>query len=45
MIRDVNLLNSGKANRLVPKSEVLSADKSKEAVQNAESRGKGSREE
>ena len=26
MIRDVNLLNSGKANRLVPKSEVLSAE-------------------
>ena len=26
MIRDVNLLNNGKANRLVPKSEVLSAE-------------------
>ena len=26
MILDVNLLNSGKANRLVPKSEVLSAE-------------------
>ena len=26
MIRDVNLLNSGKADRLVPKSEVLSAE-------------------
>ena len=26
MIRDVNLLNSGKANRLVPKSEVLPAE-------------------
>ena len=26
MIRDVNLLNSGKANLFVPKSEVLSAD-------------------
>ena len=26
MIRDVNLLNSGKANRLVPKSELLSAE-------------------
>ena len=26
MIRDVNLLSSGKANRLVPKSEVLSAE-------------------
>ena len=26
MIREVNLLNNGNANRLVPKSEVLSAD-------------------
>ena len=26
MIREVNLLNSGRANLFVPKSEVLSAD-------------------